>query len=103
MTALPILLLGLLAPFQESQADFDRRLDRTFAASGFPGGGVMVAKNGKTVYKRAFGVADVDTKAKVRESMAFEIGSLSKMFTSTSALMLVQEGKLSLDEKLGAI
>jgi D-alanyl-D-alanine carboxypeptidase len=103
MVAYPILLLSLLAPMQESQADFDRRLDRMFATSAFPGGAVRVAKDGKTVYQRAFGVTDLETKTKAKESAAFEIGSLSKMFTATAALILVQEGKLSLDDKLGAI
>lgn len=103
MVAYPVLLLSLLASMQESQADFDRRLDRMFAKSGLPGGAIRVAKNGKTLYQRAFGVTDVETKVKTKESAAFEIGSLSKMFIATAALILVQEGKLSLDEKLGAI
>jgi D-alanyl-D-alanine carboxypeptidase len=105
MALLPILILSLnlIAPQVESQADFDRRMETMFAESKLPGVVVRVVKDGKPVYGKAFGVADVDKKTPSRESMAFEIGSLSKQFTAVAALMLVQEGKLSLEETVGTI
>lgn len=87
----------------ETQAAFDKRLEKQFVASGVPGAAVRVAIKGKVVYQRAFGFSNEETKAPMKVSDSFEIGSLSKQFTSVSALMLVQEGKLSLSEKIGAI
>jgi D-alanyl-D-alanine carboxypeptidase len=101
MAVFPVLLLslGLLTP----QDDFDRRMQGEFARIQVPGAMVRVVRNGKTVYNKVFGVADLATKAPVKDTMGFEIGSCSKQFAATCALMLVQEGKLKLDEKLGDI
>ena len=87
----------------EKQSVFDARMEKMFVASGDPGAGVRVVINGKVAYDKAFGVANEETKIPAKTSMSFEIGSLSKQFTSVSALMLVQEGKLSLSETIGSI
>ncbi|MEI8282669.1 MAG: serine hydrolase domain-containing protein [Armatimonadota bacterium] len=99
------LLIPILAvPAQlEPQSVFDARMEKLFVASGVPGAGVRVVINGKIAYDKAFGVANDTTKLPAKTSMSFEIGSLSKQFTSVSALMLVQEGKLSLSETIGSI
>ncbi|MBC8065867.1 MAG: beta-lactamase family protein [Chlorobia bacterium] len=103
MPALSLLLVSVcLSPQLPSQAEFDARLDRAFVASKVPGAGIRVAKDGRVVYEKAFGVADEVDKAPTTVNMAFEIGSLSKQFTAVAALMLVQDGKLKLDEMLGA-
>lgn len=87
----------------EPQAVFEQRMSKMFAAGDVPGAGVRVAINGKVVYDKAFGVANEDTKFPAKTSMSFEIGSLSKQFTSVSALMLVQDKRLSLSETIGSI
>ena len=102
ITAILFPLFSASAQLQ-SQAAFDTRMEKMFVASGVPGAGVRVAINGKIAYDKAFGVANEDTKIPAKTSMSFEIGSLSKQFTSVSALMLVQDGKLSLSETIGSI
>lgn len=95
--------IALALGIASSDAAFDSRLDRIFAASGLPGAGVCVALDGKVIYQRAFGVADVDTKAPTQVNSAFEIGSLSKQFAAVAILMLVQEGKVDLEAKMGEL
>jgi N-acyl-D-amino-acid deacylase len=68
-----------------------------------PGAALAVSKNGRLVYARGFGYADVERKEPVQPTSLFRIASISKPFTSTAVLQLVQQGKLRLDDKVFAI
>ncbi len=63
-----------------------------------PGGVVLVAKGGKPVFHRAYGMADVELGVRMRTDNMFGIGSITKQFTAVAILKLVEEGKLSLDD-----
>jgi CubicO group peptidase (beta-lactamase class C family) len=60
-------------------------------------GVVLVAKNGKIIYKKAFGVADRDWNLPVTTDTKFKIASLSKSFTALAIMQLVSEGKIRLN------
>ncbi len=64
-----------------------------------PGGTVAVMKDGKLVYAAAYGYADKALKEKAKPETLFRIASVSKTITAVAILQLVQEGKLSLDER----
>jgi CubicO group peptidase (beta-lactamase class C family) len=66
--------------------------------AGFVG---LVLHDGKVVYERAAGWTDRETKKPMRTDTIFRIASLTKAMTTVAALMLVEEGKLKLDEPLG--
>ncbi len=89
--------------FASKPSPFDVALENTFRQSGAPGMGVGLFRNGRLIFTRAFGLADEAAKRPMRADMPFEIGSLSKQFTAFALLMLVHEGKLKLDEKLGDV
>jgi len=59
-----------------------------------------VFKDGKVVKGRAYGYADVERGVKATTDTIFEIGSVSKQFTATALLMLMEEGKLSLEDRI---
>ncbi len=61
---------------------------------------VLVSKKGVVIFKKAFGLANRKSHKKLDESYAFQIGSASKQFTSVSILMLVQQGKINLDDSI---
>jgi CubicO group peptidase (beta-lactamase class C family) len=63
-----------------------------------PGAAVEVVKDGKVVYRRAFGMADIEQGRPITPSTAFHVASLSKQFTAFAVLLLAQDGKLSLDD-----
>lgn len=63
-------------------------------------GSVSVFKNGEEVYQRSFGYADVEHKILATKDTKYKIGSISKMYTATLILKLVDEGKLKLNTKL---
>jgi CubicO group peptidase (beta-lactamase class C family) len=72
---------------------------RQFIADGQVSGAVtLVAKDGKVVYRRAVGLADIEAKRPMRPDTIFGIASMTKPFTATAVMILVDEGKLSLDD-----
>jgi CubicO group peptidase (beta-lactamase class C family) len=68
-----------------------------------PGAALAVSRNGRLMYARGFGYADVERKEPVQPTSLFRIASLSKPFTSTAVFGLVQQGRLRLDDKVFAI
>jgi CubicO group peptidase (beta-lactamase class C family) len=65
-----------------------------------PGGAVSVVLDGKIVYKRAFGLANLDYDVPNTTSTLFNLASASKPFTAMSIALLAQQGKLSLDDDI---
>lgn len=63
-----------------------------------PGAVVLVARNGKVVYHKAFGYADVESGAALKKDHIFRIASQSKAITSLAVMMLFEEGKFQLDD-----
>ena len=66
---------------------------------GIPGAALAVAREGRLVYSRGFGFADLDRKEPVRPESLFRIASISKTLTSAAIMRLVEQGKLSLDDR----
>ena len=62
-------------------------------------GAWLYAENGEIVSKGALGFRDAEDKLPMTEDSIFEIASVTKMFTGTAVMLLVREGKLSLDEE----
>jgi CubicO group peptidase (beta-lactamase class C family) len=65
-----------------------------------PGGIVLVVKDGQTILRRAYGMADTSKGVKMAPEMAMRIGSMTKQFTATGILLLADEGKLSVDDEI---
>jgi CubicO group peptidase (beta-lactamase class C family) len=65
-----------------------------------PGAAIAVIKDGSVVFKKGYGVADLDSKAPITPSTNFNICSMTKQFTAYAILQLQRDGKLSLDDKL---
>lgn len=63
------------------------------------GGALAVVKDGRLVYAKGFGLADVVNKVPVEPTSLFRIASLSKPITAAAILKLAQDGKLDLDAK----
>lgn len=63
-----------------------------------PGGAVAVVKDGEIIFKKAYGVANLEYNIPVTPSSIFHIASVSKQFTVFSILLLEKQGKLSLDD-----
>lgn len=63
-------------------------------------GSILVVENGKTVYQSEFGYSDADRKTKLTSDYRFNIGSIAKEFNAVGIMMLKEQGKLALDDKV---
>jgi CubicO group peptidase (beta-lactamase class C family) len=63
-----------------------------------PGAVLLIARDGKVAYHEAFGSIDPQTKAPMTKDAIFRIYSMTKPFTSVSAMMLVEDGKIALGD-----
>jgi CubicO group peptidase (beta-lactamase class C family) len=74
------------------QADVDKGL--------IPGAVFLIARNGKIAYLEAIGFRDRDKKIPMSTDAIFQIASMTKPFTSVAIMMLVEEGKIQLNEPI---
>ena len=65
-----------------------------------PGAALLVAKNGKAIYAKGFGLANIDTKERISEATNFRMASVSKQFTAMCIMLLVKQQKISYDDNL---
>jgi len=65
-----------------------------------PGGAVLIAKNNKIIYKKGFGIADLEMNVANNPATVFRLGSITKQFTAIAILQLVEKGKLSLQDSI---
>lgn len=63
-------------------------------------GSVFVAQNGKVIFSKGFGYADMENKIPNETDTKFRLASITKQFTATLILQLVEQGKIKLDGKL---
>jgi D-alanyl-D-alanine carboxypeptidase len=87
-----------LAP--ESAEKIDKLVTDTLARTGVPSASIAVVKDGALVYVKAYGDAKVEPKVPATTQMRYSIGSISKQFTAAAILLLQEQGKLSLDDKV---
>jgi len=89
-----------LPPKKELSQKIDA-LAQQYVDLGIFSGVVLVAKKGKPVYHKAFGLADRENETPNTIHTRFDIGSMNKTFTKVVLLQLVQEGKIKLEDPLG--
>lgn len=98
-----IILLILFPTVLIAQENYREALDQYMKAeanvNGFTGT-ILVEKAGKIIYENAFGFADREWNIPNTLQSKFQIGSITKQFTAVAILQLVEEGKISLDDKL---
>jgi len=76
----------------------DDFIERKMAAGEVSGGVTLVARNGRIVHLKAQGVTNLDTKAPMQKDSIFRIASMSKPVAAAAILMLLEDGKVRLDD-----
>lgn len=99
-----LLLLFIMVFSLSSQAltaseKYDQLLNEMFKPEG-PGGVALVVKEGKPIYRKAFGLANLELNVPMAPENIFRIGSISKQFTAVAILQLVEAGKISLNDDI---
>jgi N-acyl-D-amino-acid deacylase len=100
---LPVLILAgalRMAAAEPDLSAFDQSITGLMAKYNLPGATIAVARDGKLVIARAYGLADREHHVPTQPDSLFRIASISKTLTSTAILKLVDEGRLTLDTKV---
>jgi CubicO group peptidase (beta-lactamase class C family) len=66
-----------------------------------PGAAIAVVKDGRIVKAEGYGLANVELNVPATKETVFEIGSVTKQITAAAIMLLVEEGKINADEKIG--
>jgi D-alanyl-D-alanine carboxypeptidase len=94
-------LAAVLLAIQTVRADqVDKYLKSQMQEHRIPGLTLEVIRDGKAIKTAAYGLANVELNVPAKPETVFEIGSITKQFTAAGILMLAQEGKLSVDDKI---
>jgi len=101
LSVLPVscFLLSLTLYAQNKIANFDTYMQSQADLYGF-NGNVLVAQDGKVLYKKSFGYADYNAKSKLDSNSVFDCGSIAKEFTAMGILLLKDKGMISYSDSL---
>ncbi len=95
--ALVTLLIGAAHANADHVDDYIRRQMET---QHIPAVSLAVMRHGNVVKSRGYGFANLEWRAPATADTVYEIGSVTKQFTATLIMMLVEEGKIGLDDKI---
>jgi beta-N-acetylhexosaminidase len=92
--------VGIVEPFTIAKAD--ALVEKAIAAAAFPGCRVLAAKDGKLFYDKSFGYQTYDRSTPVTVSTVYDLASLTKVVSTTLAIMRLSElQRINLDKTLG--
>jgi D-alanyl-D-alanine carboxypeptidase len=106
LAAVAILACATFSSTAQTQLspDLIEKIDKvaadTLTRTGVPSASVAIVKDGQVAYVKAYGDARLDPKTPATPQMRYSIGSISKQFTAAAILLLQEQGKLSLDDKV---
>ena len=89
-------------PLEAVVADLEQYIPTLMEASGVPGLSIALIRDGQVAWTEGFGVTNRITGTSVTPETVFEVASISKVVTAYTALRLVDQGRLTLDEPLAA-
>jgi CubicO group peptidase (beta-lactamase class C family) len=90
--------LGMSTQSARRRDEIDKLMERYDGTS--PGASVLVVRDGKVIVSRAYGLADVEARVAATPQTNYRLASVTKQFTATAILLLYQESKLSLDDRI---
>ena len=95
-----IFLLFVQLSFGQNKVQkIDSLFSSLYTANKF-NGNILIAEKGNIIYKKSFGLANEDSKEKLNENSIFELASITKPFTAMAIMILKEQGKLNIDDKI---
>lgn len=101
LVRLLFILWGTLTFGQSVNLSFIRKQLHILEKENYFNGVVLIAKGDKTIYKKAFGYANIADKIPNKVNTKFNLASMNKMFTGLAIMQLVEKGKISLNDRVG--
>lgn len=99
-SALFFIFIFLLLAISARADEVDKYVRAQLAERHIPGAAIAVIKNGRVVKAEGYGLASVEFNVPATKETVFEIGSVSKQITAAAIMLLIEEGKVNLDEKI---
>jgi len=91
----------VLLATQLAQADgVDKYIKSQMEQHRIPGVALKIIQNGKVVKTAAYGMANLELNVAARPETVFEVGSITKQFTAAGILLLAQDGRLSVEDRI---
>jgi CubicO group peptidase (beta-lactamase class C family) len=90
----------ICAPVPASGDEIDSYIRKQMRSLKVPGISLAVLRDGRIVKTKGYGLANIEANSAAAPNTVYEIGSLTKQFTAAAVMMLVEEGKVSLDDKI---
>ncbi|MCE7057362.1 beta-lactamase family protein [Algoriphagus sp. AGSA1] len=100
LSLLIIFLISNLSFSQNLENKIDSIIHTEFSNPYEPGGAFLISKSGKSIYKKAFGLANLELDVKMTSENVFQIGSMTKQFTAVAILMLEEQGQLTVNDPI---
>jgi CubicO group peptidase (beta-lactamase class C family) len=85
---------------QKLASEIDALMSQTYQPGG-PGAAVIVRRGGRTLFRKGYGMANLELGVRIEPDMVFRLGSITKQFTAVAVLLLAEQGKLSLQDEIG--
>jgi CubicO group peptidase (beta-lactamase class C family) len=102
LVCLSLSIVGLRGQLSDgTAAAVDKLVAKALAESGTPAVSIAIVKDAKVALAQAYGDARLDPKTPATAAMRFSIGSVSKQFLAAAILLAAENGKLSLDDRVG--
>ncbi len=100
-TILLMVLAMLRVSSQASEKKVDRYITKVMQGNEIPGAALAILREGKVVFKKYYGYANLETQEPIGEHTLFKLHSLSKVFVSTAIFQMVEADQLSLSDPIG--
>jgi len=95
------LIIGVVEQLKAQNANAEAEFKAVMEKYNAVGAAVAVVKEGKIIYAHSFGLKDIENKTPLTDQDIFRIASISKSFSATSIMQLVEAGKIALDDDFG--
>src|ERR1700716_1941346 len=92
----------MLVGCKASHGDSDRAIEQLMSAyqGNVPGASVLVVRDRRVLFRRSYGLADIEDHAAVTPATNYRLASVTKQFTAAAILLLAQDKALSLDDTI---
>jgi CubicO group peptidase (beta-lactamase class C family) len=92
----------MLVGCKASHGDSDRAIDQLMSAyqGNDPGASVLVVRDGRVLFRRSYGLADIENHVAATPATNYRLASVTKQFTAAAILVLAQDNRLSLDDPI---
>jgi len=99
----PVIILSIINVYACGQIEENTAIDNIFAVWNIPddpGCAIGIIQNGELIYAKGYGLGDLEHEIALTSSSVFYLGSVSKQFVTFSILLLEEQGKLDLDDRI---